>query len=184
MNNNSSLHPLSDVKQEIKKRKYDLAVKRGYISLLRNMLIMAALIFIVFSYVFTITTVHGTGMFPALLDGDLLLGYRLETEYLKNDIVICDINGETVIGRVVAKAGDVVNITDDESLFVNGTEQKGEIVFMTNPKSGTFPYTVPENSIYILGDFRTDTFDSRDFGAVDLKNVKAEVVTVLRKRGI
>lgn len=184
MNDNQSLYPFDDVSKLIKQKRYNLATKQGYISLLGNMAIMIALILISFSKIFLITIANGTDMYPAILDGDILLGYRLEKNYIKNDVVVCEINGEQIIGRVVAKEGDSVNITEDGKLFVNGTEQIGEIAFPTFPKEQTYPYIVPERCIYILGDYRTNTTDSRNFGSVQIEDVKAEVISILRKRGI
>ena len=47
-----------------------------------------------------------------------------------------------------------------------------------------YPYTVPTGSFFILGDYRTQSKDSRDFGAVDLADVKAKVITLLRRRSL
>lgn len=123
-------------------------------------------------------------MFPAILDGDVLLGYRLEPGYKKDDVILARVKGDLVIGRVVAKGGDSVNITPEGSLYVNGTEQKGEIAFYTYPGKETYPITVPQNCLYILGDNRTNTVDSRNFGPVAEKDVLAKVVSIFRKRGL
>lgn len=74
---------------------------------------------------------------------------------------------------------------DSGTLFVNGTAQGGEIVFPTYAKEGIqYPYTVPEGSVFILGDYRTHAKDSRDFGCISLPEVKAKVITILRRREI
>lgn len=184
MENENNLHPFSDVSRMLKQKRYRLATKRGYISLLKNVAAMTLLILIAFSQIFIVVAADGISMYPAILDGDILLGYRLETEYLKNDVVVYESGEKKAVGRVVAKAGDRVDITEEGQLFVNGTEQKGEIVFLTYPGTQSYPYIVPENCVFILGDNRTHSTDSREFGAVEIKNVKAEVVSIFRKRGI
>ena len=123
-------------------------------------------------------------MYPAILDGDILIGYRLDKNYLKNDVVVCRADEQKIIGRVAARAGDSVDITEDGRLFVNGTEQTGEIAFPTEPGDQTYPYTVPEGCVYILGDYRTHTTDSRDFGPVPTKDIKGKVISLFRRRGI
>ena len=123
-------------------------------------------------------------MYPAILYGDIVLGYRLDTNYLKNDVVVCKAGSRKVIGRVVARGGDSVDMTKDGRLFVNGTEQTGEIAFVTNPGKQSYPYTVPDGCVYLLGDYRTNTTDSRSFGAVKVENIKAKVVSIFRRRGI
>ena len=47
-----------------------------------------------------------------------------------------------------------------------------------------YPYTVPEGMVFILGDYRTQAVDSRDFGAVEQKDVQAKVITILRRRSL
>lgn len=184
MANNENLHPLRDVERIIHDRRFRLATRRGYWDLAKNVLVMAALVAVALTQVFYITVAKGTDMFPAILDGDILLGYRMETKFLKNDVVVCTVDGKEVVGRVVAREGDNVNITESGTLFVNGTEQTGEIAFPTDPGNQTYPYTVPKGCVYLLGDFRTNTTDSRDFGPVPVQNIKAKVVSVFRRRGI
>lgn len=180
-----SLHPFAEVRRQIRIRRYRLELRRGYAEFGKNILIMAVILWIAFTQVFYLTGARGTDMYPAVLDGDILLGYRLEKSYSKNDVVAATVNGKEVIGRVVAAAGDSVDITEDGLLYVNGTQQTGEIAFPTQPREGaTYPITVPEGCIYLLGDYRTHTTDSRDYGPVETKAVKAKIVSILRRRGI
>lgn len=135
--------------------------------------------------VFLFTQVKGNSMFPALKDGDLAIGFRLQQVYQKGDVVLYELDGQLRTGRVAARAGDFVTIQEDGTLLVNGTIQTGEILYPTYPKETlTYPYQVPEDSLFILGDYRTQSEDSRDFGPVPLENVKAKVITILRRRGL
>lgn len=87
----------------------------------------------------------------------------------------------------MARATDVVTIDDTGSLTVNGTTQTGEILYPTYPDedgSLTYPYTVPENCVFVLGDYRTRATDSRLLGAVSLDQVEGKVITILRRRGL
>lgn len=69
--------------------------------------------------------------------------------------------------------------------MVNGSAQSGEILYPTYAKDALiYPYTVSEDSVFILGDYRTQSEDSRDFGAVPLSAVKAKVITLLRRRSL
>ena len=81
---------------------------------------------------------------------------------------------EPYIKRTIATAGDVVNIRDG-SVFVNGIELTesyidGAITDCYSPEYCR-GYVVPDGTIYVLGDNRPDSFDSRGFGAVPLDNV-------------
>jgi len=72
------------------------------------------------------------------------------------------------------------------TLTVNGSVQNGEILYPTYAKDGgpAYPYRVPEDSVFVTGDFRTQTEDSRDWGAVRMDQVEGKVITILRRRGI
>ena len=94
-------------------------------------------------------------------------------------------DGQRRVGRVVARETDVITLDDSGTLLVNGTVQSGEILYPSYAKEGiTYPYTVPEGHVFILGDYRTQTEDSRDHGPIPMEDVEAKVVTILRRQGI
>jgi signal peptidase I len=96
------------------------------------------------------------------------------------------INGYRRVARVVAKGGDVVDINDDGELLVNGNVQEEEIFYPTEKLSSdiVYPYTVADGSYFVLCDFRTASYDSRDYGAVSKSDINGRVFTFLRRRGI
>ena len=80
---------------------------------------------------------------------------------------------------------DVIMLDDSGTLLVNGTDQSGDILYPTYAKEGiSYPCTVPDDCLFILGDYRTQAEDSRDFGCIPQDNVKARVITILRRRTI
>jgi len=65
------------------------------------------------------------------------------------------------------------------------TPTSGEILYPTYAKDALeYPYTVPEGCFFVLGDYRTQSEDSRDFGPVPLEDVQAKVITLLRRRSL
>lgn len=65
-------------------------------------------------------------------------------------------DGKEYCGRVVAKAGDSISFSDDGKFYVNGMVQSNKIMFPTDaPENAEKNIVVPENSVYILGDYRT-----------------------------
>ena len=93
--------------------------------------------------------------------------------------------GERHFGRVVAAGGDVVNIGETGSLIINGSTQGGEIMFPTEVRGDLeYPYRVPEGCVYVLGDYRTNAIDSRDYGPIPLEEVEGKLFTILRRRGL
>ena len=138
-----------------------------------------------FTQVFLLTQASGNSMFPAVKDGDLLIGYRLQGTYAKNDVVLYEHDGKLRVGRVLGRENDLIALDDSGTLIVNGSAQSGEILYPTYAKDTLeYPYTVPADSVFILGDYRTQSEDSRDFGPVALTDVKAKVITLLRRRSL
>ena len=93
------------------------------------------------------------------------------------DIVVLNppqFSNEPYIKRTIATAGDVVEVHDGR-VFVNGVELNEPYLAgaVTDCYSAEFceSYVVPANSIYVMGDNRPESFDSRSFGAVPLDNV-------------
>jgi signal peptidase I len=139
-----------------------------------------------FTFIFGIRQVSGEAMYPRLRDGDLILYYRLEKNYQIGDVVTFQMNDATFFGRIVAQGGDVVELNEDGQLLVNGNVQQEEIFYPTEPQDGdiTYPYTVEEDSFFVLCDYRTNGFDSRTYGTISQSNLDGKIITVLRRRGI
>lgn len=169
----------------IKQRRMNLVTRQGYVSLLLRVLVLVLAGYLLLTQVFLIDQANGNGMFPSVKDGDLILGYRLQEGYVNNDVVVYRADGATYLGRVIARESDVVDMDDSGTLLVNGTVQTGEIMYPTYAKPGIeYPYRVEEGCVFILGDYRTQTLDSRDFGAIALEDVEGKVIAILRRRGL
>lgn len=169
----------------VRRRRMSLLTRRGYMSLLLRIVVVVLAVWVLFSQVFLITKSSGMGMFPAIEDGDLILAYRLQDEYAKGDVVVYKVGDAAYLGRVVARQTDVVMMDDSGILQINGTNQGGEILYPTYAKDGiSYPFTVHEDCLFVLGDYRTQTLDSRDFGVIPLEYVEGKVITILRRRGV
>ena len=169
----------------IKKRRDKLALKEGYIGLLLRIVLLASIGVLLFTQVFLIARVKGNEMFPAVKDGDLVLAFRLQQNYEKNDLISYKNDGRRRIGRVIAQENDSVKMDDSGQLLVNAAIQSGEIMYPSYPRDTLeYPYEVPEGHVFILGDYRTQAKDSRDFGAIPKKEIEGKVITILRRRGL
>lgn len=181
----NSLTPFAELSKVIQMRRIKAIRKRdsrGYALNTLGTIFMMAIAVVVFLWNFQFRTVVGNDMFPALNDGDLVLCNQ-KAEYHKNDIVFYRAEGATYVGRVVAKGGDVVRITDSGNLIVNGTTQNGEIIYPTYPMGDEdIEVEVPEGTVYVLGDFRTQALDSRSFGCIPLSEVDYKIIALLRHR--
>lgn len=160
-------------------------IRRQYVSLVLKIVLLLAAGWLIFTKVFLITQASGQGMFPAVKDGDLLIIYRMQKDYQKNDIVTYQKNGERFTGRIVAIGTDMVNMDENGKLYINGGAEAGEILFPTYPAGElSFPYHVPKGCVFILGDYRTQTEDSREFGVIAEDDLEGKVITLLRRRSL
>jgi signal peptidase I len=152
-----------------------------------KLFVFLALIGVIFTFLFGIARVSSDTMYPKIRDGDLIFYDRLAKDYNIGDVITFKGKGKRRVARVVAKGGDVVDINDDNQLIVNGNVQDEEIFYPTEKHESdvTYPYTVPENSYFVLCDFRTQAVDSRNYGALSQSDIDGKVLTILlRRRGI
>ena len=174
-----------DLRRIITRRREQALDRSDFISLTVRLAVVVLAGWVLFTQVFLITQASGSAMFPSVKDGDLLIGFRLQQTYQKGDVVIYHQDGNIRVGRICANSTDYVDIDEEGVLLVNGTVQSGEILYPTYAKEGlTYPVQVPQGCVFILGDYRTQSQDSRDFGPVPLDNVQAKVITILRRRGL
>ncbi len=169
--------------------------KKRNLAALRNLILriafLAVVAYLILTYGFLIAQCRGQGMFPAIKDGDLCIAFRKEAQSLvgehivQDDVIAYQTDGQRRFGRVVAVAGDIVMIDDNGNLTVNGVSQNQDVPYPTYAREGTeYPLRVPDGCVYVLGDYRTNAADSRDFGPIPLKSVEGKVITILRRREI
>lgn len=141
-----------------------------------------AVIFILFRFVIGLSVVGGDSMNPTLEDGNVVVYYRLVSEYKPGDIVSVRIpSGEYYIKRVVATGGSSVDIMDGK-LYVDDSEAEDEHAFgVTEEKTGAviYPYNVREGNLFLLGDNREVSVDSRMFGEVNERQIKGKIIWVI-----
>lgn len=158
---------------------------KGYRDFFIRLGIFLLLLYFFFTKILFLSRVDGMEMFPSLKDGDLALGYRLQQEYRTDDVVAYEENGKTCFGRVIGFGGDEIDIDGSGDVKINGISESGEIMYPSED-GGTlkYPYKVPENSVFVLGDYRTETGDSRSYEAIPIEKIKGKVLTILRRRGL
>ena len=140
-----------------------------------------------FTFLYGATRYVSPSMSPAIKDGDLVLFYRYsKNSYLPQDVIVLERNGQKEIRRVIATAGDVVDITENGLLINGALQQEPEIYHRTEryQEGVSFPLTVPYGHVFVLADNRDGAADSRIYGPVRAQDTLGKVMTVIRRRGI
>lgn len=142
-------------------------------------------LFFVFSLFFRIVEVDGNSMRPTLYDDDKLLVYSFEYTPKSGDIVVVGTTDETqhtLVKRVIALEGQTVDIDYSKgTVYVDGAALQEDYAYeMTLELNDeiSYPYTVPKGCVFVLGDNRDDSKDSRsnEVKAVEVNRIVGKAV--------
>ena len=123
--------------------------------------------------------VSGSSMEPTLQDGDILVLLK-PGDIRAGEMCGMYAQGRLILKRVIGLPGDVVDMDEAGNVFVNEIQLVEP--YVSQKALGTcdltFPYTVPENSLFVLGDHRETSIDSRSslIGCVKVNEVMGQVV--------
>lgn len=157
---------------------------------LHDLVYMLAVVMILFLFFFRMIVVSGGSMRTTLRDGDylLLLSNVIYQEPKCGDIVVVSKqsfdNGKPIVKRVIATEGQTVDIDFQQGIvYVDGTALSESYVNTpTNMQEGMyFPLKVKENCIFVMGDNRNDSKDSRspEIGQIDCREVLGRAILLV-----
>jgi signal peptidase I len=149
---------------------------------LRDLIISLAISAFIIIFLYQPVKVEGTSMMPSLDDQERIFVnkyvYRLEP-IQRGDIIVFRYPrdpSKSFIKRVIAIAGDSIRIEGGE-VFVNGQALEEDYVPPVYSDQRSYPeIVVPPHSYFVLGDHRTMSNDSRDFGPVDVGFIYGKAV--------
>ena len=150
-----------------------------------KLLVTALVIVLALRFVAGVYVIHSNDMYPVLCDGDLLITYKLTRYYSGEVIAYKTDDGVTRFGRIIAVAGDEVDIGEEGTVYINGLVASERVYYETRPEELSeikFPYRVEEGSVFILNDMRENTTDSRMFGSIDKRECLGRIVFLSRYR--
>ena len=163
--------------------------------MLHDWVYVLAVLTVIFVFFFRLVGVDGSSMYPTLVDHDYLV---LESNFLyqnveAGDIVVmsvdCFKDDGPIVKRVIATGGQVVDIDfDTGSVYVDGVLQEETYIFEPTYRSYEelglaleYPVTVPEGSVFVMGDNRNHSADSRysPCGCVDEGRILGKVLLII-----
>lgn len=142
-------------------------------------ILRAAIIIVVLFFFCWPMRLMGSSMEPTMGDGEIVLMNRfaaLQGNYEKGDIVMFhyyDADGsKTVVKRIIATEGDTIRILED------GVEVNGELLqedYADGVTDGLVDMTVPKDTVFVMGDNRQSSYDSRNMGVISCEDLKGKV---------
>lgn len=152
-----------------------------------NALLILTAIWLLCGFVFGFTTVPNNDMTPNFKVGDMLMYYQLNRDFVAQDVVVLNKNDTTYVGRVVAKGGDTVNITDKGGLVINGNTMIETNIYNDTVRYEGFvnyPVTLKDGEYFVLNDIRSSGEDSRYYGPVSESEILGKVITAVRRNNL
>lgn len=145
------------------------------------LLVVLALTILVFYILFTTAVVDGPSMRPSLESGDRLLVTRSYDDPARGDVILftgTDSFGrsEKLIKRVVGLPGDMIQVVEGVAVVNGVAEPDTTRLILSGTESGMGPVQVPQGMLFVMGDNRPVSLDSRYIGPVPLSQVHGQVV--------
>lgn len=170
---------LEEMEQEIARLKYKKSYGGALRSTVYSLAVVAAIAILVATLWMPVLQITGASMDPTLVDGQFVVAVKND-EFEAGDITAFYYNNKILIKRVIASAGDWVNIDTDGNVSVNGIQL--EEPYLQEKSLGEcnieLPYQVPDGRVFVMGDDRAVSLDSRTtaIGCISKEQVLGQVV--------
>ena len=148
--------------REVDRLRYRRRFSRALRGTIYALITVAAAAVLVAVLLLPVLQIYGTSMAPTLSEGQIVLSVKGST-FETGDVVAFYYNNKILVKRVIARAGQWVDIDADGTVYVDSVPI--EEPYVTDPALGEcnieLPYQVPEARIFVMGDHRSISIDSR-----------------------
>jgi len=175
----SQLPTTKQLEKELQKEKYKLR----YNKLLKNtfyaLIIVVSISVLLATLVFPVLKIYGHSMEPTLKQNDIVISVK-QNNIRNGDIIAFYYNNNILIKRVIATSSQWVNIDDDGNIYVDDNLLKE--TYINDKTLGIndlkYPYQVPEDNYFVLGDDRKNSLDSRNslIGTISKEEIIGKVI--------
>lgn len=180
MEENKAVFPsVNEVENELRRERYKKKYRLSMRSTIFTLITVAAVAILVATLWLPVLEIYGDSMSPGLSDGEIVVSTK-SSSFERGDVIAFYYNNKILIKRVIATAGETVDIKEDGTVIINGEEVVED--YITDKAFGNcdidLPYQVPENRIFVMGDHRSVSVDSRNtvVGCVGEEQIVGKIV--------
>ena len=163
--NENDFPGIDDVREELNRVTYRSRFRSILRSTIFTLVVVASLAVLVATLWMPVLRIYGVSMSPFLVDKDIVVSVK-ESQFVPGDVVAFYYNNKILVKRAVAEAGDWVDIDEDGNVYVNHVKLDEPYLMEGAKALGDcnikLPYQVPESRIFVLGDNRAVSIDSRN----------------------
>lgn len=157
-----SFPALEEIEAEMKRLQSGVNYRKALRSTIYTLVVVAAVAVLVAMLYLPVLRVSGSSMDPNMSDGDIIIGVKSGT-FETGQVCCFYYNNRLLLKRVIAKAGDWVEIDSEGYVYVNGKQL--DEPYVQDRTLGIcdieFPYQVPDGQLFMMGDHRSTSVDSR-----------------------
>lgn len=167
------------IKEAYEKVSYRDRLLKSVVSTTNILIVVAAMTVLIAVLLLPVLRIYGQSMNSTLVSGELVVSIK-GTSFKTGDIIAFYYNNNILVKRVIANSGDWVDIDLDGNVYVN--QQKIEEPYLKEKAFGEptidFPYQVPDERVFVLGDNRAVSIDSRhaSIGCVTSEQIVGKIV--------
>lgn len=177
--NISSVPSMEQVEKERKRLRRSNNYRKALTGTINVLLVVAAVAVLTVTLFLPILQISGTSMEPTLNDGDIIVLAKTRS-FDPGELIAFNYSGKVLIKRVIATPGSYVDIDGEGNVFVDGEELDEPYVIEKSLGDVTveFPYQVPDSSVFVLGDHRSVSVDSRssDIGCIKYDDIIGRII--------
>ncbi len=155
--------PSSDqIEKELARVKYSKRYRRTVRDIVFTLITVAALAILISTQLLPVFRIYGTSMTPTLTEGEMVVAVKTEN-LSQGDLIAFYYNNKILVKRVIATSGEWVDIDSDGNVTING--EPLDEPYVSEKSLGQcnidLPYQVPDGRVFVMGDHREVSVDSR-----------------------